>query len=230
MQQQMHVEHSLYNEVSQAEYSAPDTPAGASAPAVEQWVEDPRDGRCIKRSVYEARQAATRARNTPNQRNRRAKLRAAEKAEQMAILAELGPRRTAVRVQMRSEEFVAEVKAPWQAWIALDGPRQRQYRLRDPRLYPAARKVLVEMRRELWMDPEPAAFALRLSEIPRISVDRHAAKNLLRQLHSLEGKGGPWSASVTGFEQPSPAVTSSEQPSRAVTEGEQPSQPGGVIS
>lgn len=166
----------------------------------EPWVENKRTGGWIPKSVADARAEATRANNTPLQRERRRKIREAQTAEIIAITDALGDIPTPERLSFA--QCLAEARA-FRDWLRIDAPRQRQFR-RHGRLYLAARIVAQEMRLELWGDPEPAAFAPRLSALFGKPIDRRAARNILSQLREkLEVEGGPWPPVVTNAAQPS---------------------------
>jgi hypothetical protein len=132
----------------------------------------------------------TRARNTLNQQRCRAKKRAALQAEIASLVTGLT---MSAPYRLTDEQRRLEVHA-FKTWLKIDGLRQRQHRRHRHRLL-AARIIVLEMREELWLEPEPREFASRLSRALKQPIDRHTARNVLTALRKLEGADGPWPGS-----------------------------------
>jgi len=154
------------------------------------YIEDPRTGDFVPYDKWVKRRERTRARNTLNQRRCRAKKRAAVQAE-IAALA-IGVTVSApYRLTAEQQRLEALALA---TWLKIDGARQRQHRRHRHRLL-AARIIVLGMREELWLEPEPREFASTLSAALKQPIDRHTARNVLTALHKLEGADGPWPGS-----------------------------------
>lgn len=92
------------------------------APAGPRYEEDPRRGGYVLASIMEKRRARNRARNTPTQARLRAEKRAKEEQEIAALLSTMVP----VELPLELREGHRRDLRALQAWLALDGPRQRQ--------------------------------------------------------------------------------------------------------
>lgn len=134
------------------------------------------------------KQAATRARNTVNQRASRERKRIEREAEIAATLRalEMPP------AESLDQRTIDREMRAFRDWLLIDGARQRQFKAQR-RSYFVSRLVLLQARRELGgIDPEPSEFAARLTIALREPFDRHQGRQRLKQLLSLEAQGGPW--------------------------------------
>lgn len=154
------------------------------------YIEDPRTGDFVPYDKWVKRRERTRARNTPNQRRCRARRRAAVQAEIATLVTGIT---MPVPHRLTDEQRRLEAQA-FKTWLKIDGARQRQHRRHRHRLL-AARIIVLEMREELWLEPEPREFASRLSRALKQPIDRHTARNVLTALRKLEGADGPWPGS-----------------------------------
>ena len=92
--------------------------------------------------------------------------------------------------------------APLNRWLSQPGRAQRMIAHTGSRKrYFLAGAVLLRLRRELGIDPAPAAFAAALANQAKIEISRIDAAHLLRQLLKIERATGRWSETMTASDE-----------------------------